>query len=113
MAPGVVSYAPFPADNLAPTGGQYIDVSADDKISLAWHGSDADNGVASYEVYFGTGPWSAVYQRTIIDVTLNGGPVVAKTKYYWKVVTFDCAGNSSTLDTQQFSINITCFIKSA
>jgi len=102
---GVVSYAPFPADNLVPATGQFVTVPATGKISLIWHGSDADNDIVSYDVYFGTDASPAIYQQKVTASTLNDVAVTAKTKYYWKVVTFDSTGNSSTSDTQQFNTN--------
>jgi len=102
---GVIAYAPFPADNLVPATGQFVDVPAAGKITLSWHGSDTDNDIVSYDVYFGTGSSPAVYQQNVMTATIGDVPVAAKTKYYWKVVTFDSAGNSSASDIVQFNTN--------
>jgi hypothetical protein len=102
---GVVSYAPFPADNLVPASGQFVNVPVGGKISITWHGSDTDNDILNYDVYFGTDASPALYQHNVTDVKLTGVPVTTKTKYYWKVVTFDSKGNSSTSDLQQFNTN--------
>lgn len=102
---GVVSYAPFPADVMTPAMGQYVTVSATSQISLSWHGSDADSDIVSYDIYFGTDANPAIYKQNISATSLDSVPVAVKTKYYWKVVTFDSHGNSSTSDIVQFNTN--------
>ncbi|MCO5948695.1 hypothetical protein [Mucilaginibacter flavidus] len=102
---GVVSYAPFPADGLTPALGQFVTVSASGQISLSWHGSDADNDIVNYDIYFGTDPNPPVIKQGSSTTSLDGVAAASKTKYYWKVVTFDSHGNSSTSDIVQFSTN--------
>jgi len=102
---GVVSYAPFPADGLSPALGQFVTVPASGQISLSWHGSDADNDIVNYDIYFGTDPNPPVIKQGSSATSLDGVTAAAKTKYYWKVVTFDSHGNSSTSDIVQFSTN--------
>lgn len=100
---GVTAYAPFPADNLSPSLGQNV-TATNGKITLTWAGSDIDNDIAGYDVYLGTTSSPSLYKKDItgnsLDVAVN-----TTTKYYWKVITKDMAGNTSESNLIQFSIN--------
>jgi len=102
---GVVSYAPFPADGFTPALGQFVTVPASGQISLSWHGSDTDNDIVNYDIYFGTDPNPPLIKQGSSATSLDGVAATAKTKYYWKVVTFDSHGNASTSDIVQFNTN--------
>lgn len=99
----ITNYAPFPADLLAPTAGTTIENGND--VSLVWKGSDVENEIAYYQVYLDT---KEVPENTIINAT-----TATKTKvsglsqgiYYWKVITFDDAGNSSVSPVFSFKID--------
>lgn len=102
---GLTSYAPFPADSLSPAMASYITVPAAGTLKLSWYGSDTDNDIIGYDLYFGTTASPVLYKQNLVTTTLNNVSVVAKTKYYWKVVTHDSKGNTSTSDVIQFNTN--------
>ena len=99
---GTVSHPPFPADNLSPTFGQSVTAGT---VNLTWTGSDPDNDIAGYDVYFGTTPSPAISKSNITDKFVNGVTVTSGIVYYWKVITKDAAGNTSDSGTFQFKVN--------
>ena len=101
--PVQIFYTPFPAEALRPTIGQQI---TGNKVTLRWKGADVDNDISTYDVYFGTDANPPVIQTklpattsSIADVT-----VVAGTKYFWRVVTKDAKGNTSSSEIFQFTV---------
>jgi hypothetical protein len=101
--PVQIFYTPFPAEALSPTIGQQI---TGNKVTLRWKGADVDNDISTYDVYFGTDANPPVIQTklpattsSIVDVT-----VVAGTKYFWRVVTKDAKGNTSSSEIFQFTV---------
>jgi len=102
--PGVVTYAPFPADITSPTFDQNISAPSG-TVNLAWQGSVvAPDAVASYDVYFGTTTSPALTANAITNNFLNNVKVSSNTIYYWKVITRDINGNTSDSGLFQFSI---------
>ncbi|MEO7044968.1 MAG: hypothetical protein ABI091_06640 [Ferruginibacter sp.] len=100
---GIVSYVPFPADLTSPTAGQSITAS-NGIVDLKWTGSDADNDIVGYNVYFGTGSTPSILKSGVKDMFLNGVDVKSGTTYYWKIVTKDIESNSSESNTNLFSV---------
>jgi len=101
---GVISYAPFPAEVVSPLRAQNVN-AVNGKISLSWIGSDADNDIASYDVYLSTNPNPALLTSNITAPLLNDVAVQANTTYYWKVITKDTKGNISDSGISYFDIN--------
>lgn len=99
--PAVTSYAPFPADILVPSPGQVITASG--SVTLRWSGSDPDNDLVSYDVYFGTTAQPPLLKSGLTDQNLD---VVTKSgdTYYWKIITFDAKGNQSDSGVFQFKV---------
>ncbi|NER17961.1 hypothetical protein GWK10_12110 [Spongiivirga citrea] len=99
----VENYAPFPASVIAPVMGSSI---AAGTVGLSWTGSDIDNDITGYEVFFGTDSASLASAGTTdsgttsLDVTASAGTV-----YFWNVVTTDGQGNTSTSEMFQFKTN--------
>jgi len=103
--PGVVTYAPFPADITSPTFGQIVTPTAG-TVDLTWVGSVvAPDVIANYDVYFGTTSTPAILASAITNNFLNNVTVAANTTYYWHVVTRDVSGNTSDSGLYQFSVN--------
>lgn len=103
--PATSFYAPFPADFIMPTNAQSLNAVAG-KVVLDWSGSDVDNDIAGYDVYLGTTVANmAIVKTNIAESIANDIAVANGTAYYWKVVTKDSKGNSSTSETFQFKIN--------
>jgi len=101
---GTISHPPFPADALTPTFGQNVTATAG-AIKLSWAGSDPDNDIAGYDVYFGTTATPALSKANVTDMFLNGVSVTSGTTYYWKVITKDNQGNTSDSGVFQFKVN--------
>lgn len=99
--PGVQSYAPFPAVINAPNMAQSI--AATSSVTLQWTGSDVDNDIAGYDVYFGTNSIPNLFSSDIttsqLTVSVSSGAI-----YYWKVITKDSLGNTSDSGIYQFKI---------
>jgi hypothetical protein len=103
--PGIVTYAPFPADITSPTFGQSISY-APGTVNLLWVGSViAPDVIANYDVYFGISNSPTILASAITNQFLNNVPVAASTTYYWRVVTRDINGNTSDSGVYQFSVN--------
>jgi hypothetical protein len=100
--PGVVTYAPFPADITSPTFGQAVTTTT---VNLVWKGSVAGAAIANYDVYFGTTTSPGLLKSKVTDSFVNNVSVSAKTTYYWKVITRDINGNTSESGLYQFSVN--------
>jgi len=95
FSPGAeTSYAPFPVEVLRPTGPKaFIDVNGD--VTIEWAGSDLDEDIDGYELYFGTTNNPALLATFNANVTTAKIAAVTKTVYYWRLVTKDSEGNTS------------------
>jgi len=99
------SYAPFPASLTAPASGAIVSANgaATVQVTFQWIGSDPDNDIASYAFYLdntnGSTQVIASQSGSSATQTLASGKT-----YYWKVVTTDKAGNTSTSTTSSFQI---------
>lgn len=99
--PGVQTYTPFPAEILSPSMAETI--SATSSLTLQWSGSDVDNDIVAYDVYFGTDNPPVINTNDITGNQITV-PVISGTIYYWEIVTKDAAGNSSESGVYQFRI---------
>lgn len=100
-----LSYAPFPAEIIAPKSGATVFADINNEVALQWSGADADNDIIGYEVYFSTAnpPLSLVSEpaagETSVKVSVAGGA-----SYYWKIHTIDNEGNSSDSGVYGFRV---------
>lgn len=101
---GATSYPPFPAEIISPTLGQKV-TPVNGKITLQWRGSDSDNDIVNYDLYFGTSNNPAIFQSKITDASFPNVTVNSATTYYWKVITRDANGNTSDSGVYSFSVN--------
>jgi hypothetical protein len=101
---GIINYPPFPAAIIEPIFSQIITTS-NSMITLTWSGSDTDGDIAGYDIYFGTTSTPPLFRTNYTNMSLGNVPVVAKTTYYWKVITKDTQGNTSDSGTYQFTLN--------
>jgi len=99
---GIISYAPFPAEIISPAMSETI--SSVSTVTLEWNGSDVDDDITGYDVYFGTTSPPDIIESDLQESTLNNVSVSPNTVYYWKVVTKDAHGNSSDSGVYQFKI---------
>lgn len=101
--PGTVSYAPYPAEVIAPAFGQALENTS--AVDLVWKGSAVENNIIGYDVYFGTSTTLTILKSDLKDSFLKNVNVVSNTRYYWKVITKDSRGNSSDSGLSQFKVN--------
>ncbi|OZV67539.1 hypothetical protein [Winogradskyella aurantia] len=99
--PGVQTYPPFPAEIIAPTMAQSLPATS--SVVLQWNGSDVDEDITGFDLYFGTENPPAIM---VTDILVNQSTVsvTAGTIYYWSIVTRDAAGNSSESGVYQFVV---------
>lgn len=99
------SYAPFPAEIIAPGLGESVFKSINNEVALRWSGSDIDGDIEGYELYFSTEkpPTSLVATITTGSTTRNVS-VESDQVYYWKVLTFDREGNTSDSGVFEFKV---------
>ncbi|RLD28452.1 MAG: hypothetical protein DRI75_06615 [Bacteroidetes bacterium] len=99
----VQSFAPFPADLVAPTmGANLTGVSI---VTLEWAGSDIDNDISGYDIYFDTtSPPTTQLGGTQTQNTIEA-TVTAGNAYYWRVITTDNEGNNSESEIFEFRVD--------
>lgn len=100
---GIENYAPFPAEAVSPERG--ANLSGITSVDLSWTASDVDDDIADYEVFLDTNTDPTTSVGTATEMSLAGVAVTAGNVYYWKVVTRDSQGNSSTSETFEFRVN--------
>jgi len=97
------SHAPFPADLVAPTMG--ANLNGISTVSLEWNGSDVDNDITGYEIYFDTSsPPTTSLGASQMETTINTA-VSAGNIYYWRVITTDAKGNNSESEIFEFRVD--------
>jgi hypothetical protein len=99
---GMENYAPFPAELTSPTSGASVTSAT---VTLEWVGSDVDNDIKDYDVYLDTNTTPTTKTSTVTAQKSKNHSVAATTTYYWKIVTHDNAGNSSTSQIHSFTVN--------
>ncbi len=99
----IESYAPFPAEIISPTMAETITTTASE-LTLDWNGSDVDDDIVGYDVYFGTSTSPEIIQNDITESILNNVSISFNTIYYWKIITKDSRGNTSDSGIYQFKI---------
>ncbi|MBM1105580.1 hypothetical protein JQC67_05435 [Aurantibacter crassamenti] len=99
------SRPPFSAEIIAPELGKSLFKDINNEVTLSWLGSDVDNDIVEYDIYFDTvSPPISVLASLGADVTEQKVSVEANTVYYWKVVTKD--GDNHTSDSGIFDFRI-------
>ena len=82
QGPGIENYAPFPATAVNPGRGATITTTG--AIMLEWTGSDVDDDLSEFDVYFGTesDPTTLLgtTSESTIEATVNSGQT-----YYWRI----------------------------
>ena len=101
--PGIENYAPFPAEAVSPGRGANLPTTG--PVSLEWSGSDIDDDITDYEVFFGTDASALESLGTTAETIIEDIVVRQGTVYFWQVVTNDEAGNSSTSELFEFRVN--------
>ncbi|MGM9476241.1 hypothetical protein ACS5PU_07415 [Pedobacter sp. GSP4] len=101
--PGTVSYAPFPAEIISPLMAAVVE-PANNKISLEWKGSDVDNDIIDYDLYFSLNSKPDLIKSNLKEAKFSDIEVKSKNTYYWKVITRDAEGNTSDSGVYQFTV---------
>lgn len=101
--PGVENYAPFPAEGILPDRGANLEASTTD-ITLEWTASDIDDDIVNYEVFFGIEESASILLEETTNTIIENIPVESGNTYYWKIITYDSSGNSSTSETFEFRV---------
>ncbi len=97
--PGVVNYAPFPATAVSP-------INSSGTVTLEWEGSDVDNDLVEYEVYFGTDAAADTLLATLTETSLDTDVTTGQgIVYYWRILSRDSAGNTSFSEIFEFRVN--------
>ncbi|MCK5209994.1 MAG: hypothetical protein KAQ79_18295, partial [Cyclobacteriaceae bacterium] len=95
--------APFPAEIITPSMAETI-TSSPSKITLDWNGSDVDNDIIGYDLYFGTTNPPDLFESNLQESVQTDVQVESDSIYYWSVTTKDAHGNSSDSGIFQFKI---------
>lgn len=99
------TYPPFPAEIITPTIGASIFKDINNEVTLEWSGSDVDNDIEGFEIYFDTtSPPVTLLAGPSIGATEQKASVTANTVYYWRVVTEDKEGNTSDSGVFDFRV---------
>lgn len=101
--PGAITYAPFPAEIVKPSMGQLVPY-LNGTVRLEWLGSDVDQDIVDFDIYFGS-TIPILIKGNHSESFLADVPVSSQKVYYWKVVSKDSKGNTSTSETYQFKVN--------
>jgi len=99
--PGIETYPPFPAEILAPLMAETIATTT--SVTLEWSGSDIDEDLEAYDLYFGTDNPPSLETADLNSEQLTVS-VAPGNIYYWKVVSKDAQGNSSSSTVSQFRV---------
>ena len=95
------SHFPFPANLLNPKSNDQISL-IDGKYVFRWETTDLDNDIIEYDLYLGTDPSELILTAeklsfNYVELSLNSNQF-----YYWKVITKDAEGNSSSSPVKSF-----------
>ena len=102
-AGGQTSFAPFPADAVAPLSGSTVNRDINNQVNLIWTAADIDNDILSSDIFFDTVNPPLVKAGSVgPDNTSLKVDVVSGALYYWQVVTKDEAEHSVTSNVFQF-----------
>lgn len=99
----VQSYAPFPADLVAPLMG--ANLNGVTSVTLEWSGSDVDDDISGYDIYIDTtSPPTTQLGGNQTEITIDA-TVTAGNVYYWRVITTDSQGNNSESEIFEFRVD--------
>ncbi len=101
---GVENYAPFPAEAVSPKIGATVETAVTN-INLSWNGSDLDNDLKEFSIYFDTVSPPQKLAGTKADNFINVNIEAGKNlTYYWKIVSRDYKNNTSESEIFQFKV---------
>ncbi|MDA7810265.1 hypothetical protein N8978_02300 [Flavobacteriaceae bacterium] len=99
LGPGIVNYAPFPADLKTPASGSTVTRDGDGKVTFTWDGSDPDGDSLNYTLYVDATDGKQTPPTAQTDLTVKTLAVAldAATTYYWRVKTSDGTNSSYSI----------------
>ena len=99
------TFAPFPAEIVSPRMSENVFKDINNEVVLSWTGSDLDNDISNFEIYFSveTTPDNLVGTVSSSANSLKVS-VASNTVYYWNVVTKDSEGNASQSGIYSFKV---------
>ncbi|MEL6918413.1 MAG: hypothetical protein AAFO99_11860 [Bacteroidota bacterium] len=99
------TYAPFPAEVISPRSGASVPIGENGEVILEWSGSDVDNDIESYEVYFSaSSPPEVLVGSPSAGTTSFSVDVAPDAIYYWRIITRDSEGNTSDTGIFEFRV---------
>lgn len=99
------TYAPFPAQLIAPRSGITVQMDEMGEVSLQWVGADVEEDIVSFQVFFSEqNPPQNLLTTTDENTMQSSVSVVSGAIYYWRVVTTDAEGNTSDSGTFDFRV---------
>ena len=99
------TYAPFPAQVIAPKSGSTVQKNSINEISLEWMGADVEDDIEQFEVYLSEqNPPNLLLVNTNGQVQETNVSVTSGSIYYWKIVTIDSKGNISDSGVFDFRV---------
>ncbi len=97
----IALYAPFPAEAIYPA--QAVTINTTGGITLSWQGTDIDDDIVGYDIYFGTTTDPPLLFEDEPDMTKSVS-VASGNVYYWRIVSNDLAGHESNSAIFQFKV---------
>ncbi len=97
---GIANYAPYPA---AITSPQNLETLTGLTTTIEWVGTDADNDIASYDVFLGTTNPPTDTLGNTTNMSIASGNLSLGTTYYLQVVTNDTFGNKTKSVVTKFT----------
>lgn len=89
------SYLPFPAKLISPSSEEQVNLD-NGRFIFQWEGRDLDNDIISFDFYLG----EDIDELKLINSGLIGTSIEieleAGKNYYWKIITTDSKGNTSS-----------------
>lgn len=101
--PGIQSFIPFPAQNVAPINGEQFD-STSTIITLEWSAEDLDGDIVGYDLYFGLTNSPELFAADLNTAIVSNISINAGNTYFWRIVTKDTQGNQSNSEIFTFEV---------
>lgn len=83
------NHIPFPASIT-------LEDNKDGTINVSWQGSDLDNDIANYQVYFGESESAASLISETLETRISNQGIQYGTTYFLNIITIDQNGNTSS-----------------
>ena len=99
------SYAPFPAEVVAPLSGASVVRDINNEITIQWVGVDIDNDIQGYEIYLdNSNPPTTLIASPSVSLSSVDIGVERDTVYFWKIITRDRENNTSDSGVYSFRV---------